>query len=229
MRLHRAPLCATALTVLALSVTGCGSDSGSAQPNLPPDAQSALSKLLQPQTDVPDPNAPCVIGHWAVVHYGLYGDVATADGSGNFHLVVAPDGQSDLDFTGMWPVTITVTLPDPTATSGIKTIMTDSELTYSGKVGAKLKLPSAGLSTGPWEPEPGVDWSTVHLTLDTAGKKVFDDVPVSGLTGDGGVPGAGNTQPLLGTGKFTCEDTTLTVVQQVGGNQVTWEMRRERP
>jgi hypothetical protein len=212
MRPHRVPLCTTAFTALALSVTGCGSDQ-----RTDPGVQSAVSQLLRPTTTSAAADAPCVVGNWRSDEYSVDGAGTKSAGGSGVRMAVAPDGRAEVNFAGMQKVTITVTSTNQT--------YTESYLTYSGTVSGKLKLPPADASSGPWAPEPGINWLFAHITLDSTGGKVFTDVPLGDITGSGAAEH--NTQPLLGSGKYTCSGKNLTVEQPAGANSATWSLHRE--
>ena len=212
MRPHRAPLCATTFTVLALSVTGCGS----AQ-QIDPGVQSAASRLIQPTTASAAADAPCVVGSWRSDEYSVDGTGTKSAGGNGVRMAVATDGKAEVNFAGMQKVTITVTSSNQT--------YTESYLAYSGTVSGKLKLPPADASSGPWEPEPGINWLFAYITLDSTGGKIFTDVPLGDITGSGAAEH--NTEPLLGSGKYTCAGNNLTVEQPAGANSATWSLHRE--
>src|SRR5262249_35877878 len=159
---------------------------------------------------------------WRSYSYGYFGDPAKnldalANGGANSTMVIAPDGRSEVDFTGMDPVIITVQLNGNTI---------QSHLTYSGKISGRLKLPPAGQPSGQWEAEQGVNGQGVRITLDTNGISVLHDEPLANLTG--AAAASNNTQPLMGAGTYTCYPSgqKLEIRQQVGKTSALWELRR---
>jgi hypothetical protein len=162
---------------------------------------------------------PCVVGAWRSDGYKVDSDVATVTGGSGFSMEIAPDGAAAVDFAGMQPVTITVTV------SGASI---NSQVVYSGKASGRLKLPPAGAATGNWAPEPGVDWGSVRVTMELGGSKLFDNVPLADLAKDAGGAASGtNTQPVLGSGSYTCSGDKLTVEQETTNLSVSWVLHRE--
>jgi hypothetical protein len=134
-------------------------------------------------------------------------------------MTISADGRSVVDFAGMRPVVVTVTVGGNSITSHVL---------YTGRVAGRLKLPPPGTSSGPWESEPGVDWGTVRITVDVGGTTVMDNLSLADLAASGGgPPGGTNTQPVLGAGTYTCGTDRLTVAQRTGGAPVTWALHRE--
>jgi hypothetical protein len=216
-----ARLSATILAILALSLTGCNAADGSphADANGGVDASAGPGAAASASLDA-GPTS-CVVGAWRSDGYAVHAAAASAIGGGGFTMTIGSDGRSVVDFAGMRPVTVTVTV-------GGSSI--DSHLVYGGKVAGKLKLPAAGTTTGQWESEPGVDFGTVTITLDVNGTKVMDHVPLSELAAKptgGGVPGGANTRPVLGAGTYTCSGDKLTIVQRAGTMSATWMLHRD--
>jgi hypothetical protein len=207
------------LALLVLSAAGCGPDQATTPRSAGSGSGPAASGTGRPTAGSAGGAAPCVVGAWRSEGYTVDTPHATATGGGGFTMNIAADGRSLVDFAGMRPVVLTVTV-------GGSSI--DSHLVYSGRVAGRLKLPPVGGSTGPWESAPGVDWGTVRVTVEVHGTKVLDNVPLADLAaGAGGLPGGTDTQPVLGAGTYTCTGDRLTVAQRTGGSAVTWTLHRE--
>jgi hypothetical protein len=204
------------LTVTAIGVAGCAGP-GTAQPATTRSAGTG-SGGTGLAGGGPAGGSPCVVGAWRSDGYTVDTPNARATGGGGFTMAISPDGRSLVDFAGMRPVTITVTV-------GGNSI--DSHVVYTGKVAGRLKLPPPGTSTGTWESEPGVDWGTVRITLDVHGTKVLDNASLAEVAGNAGAAAGANTQPVLGSGTYTCARDKLTIAQRTGSLSATWALHRE--
>lgn len=214
-----ARVAATILAIVALSIVGCGTGTGSP---VPP-AQGGPSGLPAggPPGGSGSHASTCVVGAWRSDGYAVDTANATATGGGGFAMTIGADGQSVVDFARMQPVTIKVTI-------GGSSI--DSHVIYTGRVAGKLKLPPPGASTGQWESEPGVNWGTARITLDVNGSKIMDSVSLADAAkqlGSAGAAAGTSSQPVLGAGTYTCTGTKLSIDQRTSAMSATWTLHRE--
>jgi hypothetical protein len=164
----------------------------------------------------------CFVGAWRSDGFTVDTTSANATGGDGFTMKINPAGQTVVDFAGMRPVTITVTFGG----SAIH-----SHLMYAGKVSGKLKLPPANATTGPWTSEGGADWSSLRVTIDIDGSKIFDNASPADIAKEYGSSSStvtsSDTQPVLGTGTYTCAGDKLTVQQQGRSAAAIWTLHRE--
>jgi hypothetical protein len=165
---------------------------------------------------------PCFVGAWRSDGFAVDTTSANATGGDGFTMTIDPAGQTVVDFAGMRPVTVT-------ASFGGSTI--NSHLMYAGKVAGKLKLPPANAATGPWTSEGGADWSSLRVTIDIDGFEIYDHVSPADIAKEYGASSSpatsSDTQPVLGTGTYTCAGDKLTVEQQGRSAAAIWALHRE--
>jgi hypothetical protein len=162
---------------------------------------------------------PCVVGAWRSDGFTVDTSLATATGGDGFTMTIDKAGRTVVDFTGMRPVVVKVDFEGNSITSHVS---------YTGKVSGRLHLPPANATTGPWESDPGVDWTGLRVTVDLDGDKIFDNASPADIAKDVGGSAApkSDTQPVLGAGTYTCAGDKLTVEQQRSSASATWTLHR---
>jgi len=163
----------------------------------------------------------CVVGAWRSEGFAVETTLAKATGGGGFTMTIDPAGQTVVDFTGMRPVTVKASVGGMSISSHLK---------YAGRVSGKLHLPPAGASTGPWTSDPATDWTALRITIDIDGSKIYDNVSPADIAkefaGTGHSPPTTDSQPVLGSGTYTCAGDKLTVTQQSSSASGTWTLHR---
>jgi hypothetical protein len=186
-----------------------------------PDGAASPSGAARPRVAAPAGEPPCVVGAWRSDGFTVDTTLAAATGGGGFAMTVDPAGHTVVDFAGMHPVAVKVELNGSTITSHLK---------YTGRVTGRLHLPAATASTGPWESDPDVDWSSLRVTIDIDGSKIFDNaspVDIAKEMASAGTTPKSDTQPVLGAGTYTCAGDKLTVTQQGGSASAVWTLHRQ--
>lgn len=162
---------------------------------------------------------PCVVGAWRSDGFTVDSDEATATGGDGFTMTIDPAGRTVVDFAGMRPVAVKVDVEGASITS---------HLIYTGRVVGKLHLPPADATSGPWQSDPGVDWSSLRVTVDIDGDKIFDNASPADIAKDVGAGAAAksDTQPVLSAGTYTCAGDKLTVEQDNSSVSASWALHR---
>jgi hypothetical protein len=203
-------------SALAVSLAGCHTGEAS-KPGSPATGAGGSAG-----TQAPAGQPACFVGTWRSDGFAVDTSSANATGGDGFTMTVDRAGRTVVDFAGMRPVTVAVTF-------GGSTIQ--SHLMYAGKVSGTLKLPPPGTTSGPWTSEGGADWSSLRVTIDIDGSKIFDNASPADIAKEFGPSSSSatssDTQPVLGTGTYTCGGDKLMVEQQGRSAAAIWTLHRE--
>ncbi len=160
----------------------------------------------------------CLVGDWVGTGFqiSMAGGGINASGGAGVTVTIAQDGATTVRFDGMAPVNFT----SSAGTAGF--------FTYRGTAGAKLALPNPEPGSGPWAPATGgFGGVTASATITAPFRmQVLNNTSLAGLFGNGGQAPVSGT-PVLGAGRYTCTDTTLTIAPPTAsGVSGTWTLSR---
>jgi hypothetical protein len=165
------------------------------------------------------PRTSCLVGTWRTTAFAIANRAITEHGGAGVRMRIEPSGKTTVGFGGMSPVTFTAT------TSGTHTA---GRFTFAGTLTGEVRLPSAGVTSGRWEPvrSGGTGGLTVDLTITEPFGYHLPRTNVGQLAGAMNTGGAVGS-PQLTAGTWRCAgDSLVSTAPPAAGVTGTWTLAR---
>jgi hypothetical protein len=188
------------------------------------EAEPGAEDPTAPPADGAAQVADCVVGDWRSASVdgeigGAVVDGTLIGGSGVF-LTVNSDGGTRVVFSDMEPLAFDGEL------AGVDV---SGEVVYRGIASGTIRT-DLDVTSGSWGPAGEIDWSDVRVTADVTEPvegRPLDDTPLGEVLerADEVTGGVVDVDPVLGEGRFECQDETL-IVRSSGDANLSWTFLR---